>query len=484
MSKITKLIIKDEVNVRFEGLDVITRRKISDKLKYFLPYAYHLPAYKLGRWDGNIRFCDIGGRTYLNLLDKILPIIEEQDYEVEVEDNRGTHDFQFQLIDESIHFDKTWGPKHPLAGQPIVLRDYQVQTINKFLEQPQCLQEIATGAGKTIITATLSQLVQPYGRSIVIVPNKSLVSQTEGDYKTLGLDVGVYYGERKEYDKQHTICTWQSLNVLLKKTKKYEAEVNIGEFLQDVVCVMVDEVHQAKADVLKQLLTGPFANVPIRWGLTGTIPKEEYEVASLKASLGEVINKLSASELQDKGVLAKCHVNIIQTQDTQSFTNYANEQTHLVTNPQRLEFIADLIDKIRAEGNTLILVDRIKSGQLLEELIVGSVFVQGRTKMEDREEEYDSIATEQHKVIIATYGVAAVGINLPRIFNLVLLEPGKSFVRVIQSIGRGIRKAEDKDHVEIWDITSTCKFSKRHLTTRKKFYKEANYPFTIEKATL
>tara|TARA_B100000575_G_C23133924_1_gene658287 strand:+ start:1437 stop:2891 length:1455 start_codon:yes stop_codon:yes gene_type:complete len=484
MSKVTKLIIKDEVNVRFEGLDVITRRKISDKLKYFLPYAYHLPAYKLGRWDGNIRFCDIGGRTYLNLLDKILPIIEDQEYDVQIEDNRQSHDFQFELIDESLHFEKTWGPKHPQAGQPIVLRDYQVQTINKFLEQPQCLQEIATGAGKTIITATLSQLVERYGRSIVIVPNKSLVSQTEGDYKTLGLDVGVYYGERKEFDKQHTICTWQSLNVLLKKTKKYEAETSIGDFLQDVVCVMVDEVHQAKADVLKTLLTGPFANVPIRWGLTGTIPKEEYEVASLKASLGEVINKLSASELQDKGVLAKCHVNIIQTQDTQAFSNYANEQTHLVTNPERLEFISDLIDKIREEGNTLILVDRIKSGQLLEELIVGSVFVQGRTKMEDREEEYDSIATEQHKVIIATYGVAAVGINLPRIFNLVLLEPGKSFVRVIQSIGRGIRKAEDKDHVEIWDITSTCKFSKRHLTTRKKFYKEANYPFTIEKATI
>ena len=484
MSKVTKLIIKDEVNVRFEGLDVITRRKISDKLKFFLPYAYHLPAYKLGRWDGNIRFCDIGGRTYLNLLDKILPIIEDQEYDVQIEDNRQPHDFQFQLIDESLHFSKNWGAKHPLAGQPIVLRDYQVKAINKFLQEPQCLQEIATGAGKTLITATLSQLVQPYGRSIVIVPNKSLVSQTEEDYKTLGLDVGVYYGERKEFDKKHTICTWQSLNVLLKKTKKYEAEVSIGDFLQDVVCVMVDEVHQAKADVLKTLLTGPFANVPIRWGLTGTIPKEDYEMASLKASLGEVISKLSASELQEKGVLAKCHVNIIQTQDTQAFTNYANEQTHLVTNHERLQFISDLIDKIRAEGNTLILVDRIKSGQLLEELIVGSVFVQGRTKMEDREEEYDSIATEQHKVIIATYGVAAVGINLPRIFNLVLLEPGKSFVRVIQSIGRGIRKAEDKDHVEIWDITSTCKFSKRHLTTRKKFYKEANYPFTIEKVTI
>jgi superfamily II DNA or RNA helicase len=79
--------------------------------------------------------------------------------------------------------------------------------------------------------------------------------------------------------------------------------------------------------------------------------------------------------------------------------------------------------------------------------------------------------------------VAAVGINIPRIFNLVLLEPGKSFVRVIQSIGRGIRKAQDKDSVEIWDITSTCKYSKRHLTERKKYYKEAKYNFTVHKVT-
>jgi len=86
-----------------------------------------------------------------------------------------------------------------------------------------------------------------------------------------------------------------------------------------------------------------------------------------------------------------------------------------------------------------------------------------------------------NQIVVATYGVAAVGINIPRIFNLVLIEPGKSFVRVIQSIGRGIRKAEDKDNVQIWDITSSAKFSKRHLTERKKFYKEANYPFTIEK---
>jgi superfamily II DNA or RNA helicase len=101
--------------------------------------------------------------------------------------------------------------------------------------------------------------------------------------------------------------------------------------------------------------------------------------------------------------------------------------------------------------------------------------------MDERKEQYDEVATATNKIIIATYGIAAVGINIPRIFNLVLIEPGKSFVRVIQSIGRGIRKAEDKDHVEIWDITSSCKFAKRHLTQRKAFYKEANYPFSSEK---
>jgi hypothetical protein len=127
-------------------------------------------------------------------------------------------------------------------------------------------------------------------------------------------------------------------------------------------------------------------------------------------------------------------------------------------------------------------VDRTECGrQLVERLGDKAVFVSGATKSKARQDEYDMVANAIDKIIVATYGVAAVGINIPRIFNLVLIEPGKSFVRVIQSIGRGIRKAEDKDHVQIWDITSTCRFSKRHLAKRKIFYNEANYPYTQEK---
>jgi superfamily II DNA or RNA helicase len=229
------------------------------------------------------------------------------------------------------------------------------------------------------------------------------------------------------------------------------------------------------------MLTGPFAHCGIRWGLTGTVPKADFEFYGLKCSIGEVVNKIPAKELQDKGVLAKCDVNILQTQDHPAFKNYQEELKWLTTDETRMEWIAKTVDSIASSGNTLILVDRISAGEILEKKLKGSTFISGATKNIDRKEHYDEVSTATNKIIIATYGVASVGINIPRIFNLVLIEPGKSFVRVIQSIGRGIRKAEDKDSVQIWDITSSCKFAKRHLTERKKFYKEANYPYNIDK---
>ena len=479
-----KLIIKDEVNVKIEGLELAERKALMKKFEYEKPGARYLPSVRLGRWNGKISFFSLGGSSFVNLLPEILPVLDMAGYDIELEDLREySTTFTFNQITENTFSQYTWPKGHTKEGESIIFRDYQVKIVNDFLANPQALQEIATGAGKTLITAALSYSVQNYGRSIVIVPNKSLVVQTEADYINLGLDVGVYFGDRKEFGKTHTICTWQSLNNLLKKTKADEAEVSIGEFLEGVVCVMVDEVHMAKADALKELLTGVMSNIPIRWGLTGTIPKAIFEAQAIYVSLGNVINKLSASELQDRGVLAQCHVNIVQLQDKVEFSNYQSELKHLLEDTVRLDKLAQLVLNIKESGNTLVLVDRVNAGKELISRLPDAVFVSGNTNMIERKEEYDEIATSTNKIIVATYGVAAVGINIPRIFNLVLIEPGKSFVRVIQSIGRGIRKADDKDHVQIWDLTSSCKFAKRHLTKRKEFYREANYPFDMEKLT-
>ena len=480
-----KLTIKDEVNIKIDGLAVEIRRKIVNKLKFDLPYARHMPAYKLGRWDGTKTYFSIGGTGYLAHLDVILPIIEDAGYEIDIEDLRHHSKIAFNPITENYWADqgKTWPKGHPEAGTPIVLRDYQYDVVNKFLENPQALQEVATGAGKTITTATLSHLCEPYGRTMVVVPNKSLVVQTEEDYKNLGLDVGVYFGDRKELGRTHTICTWQSLNVLDKKSYDDET-LSLAEFIAGVVAIIVDEVHQAKAEVLTKLLTQNFNNCAIRWGLTGTVPKEAFEFQGILASIGPVINQVSAHDLQERGVLANLQINVLQTTDVQVFRSFQEEYSFLVTDPTRLTWMANKIKALSLSGNTLVLINRIDTGNKLIELIPDAVFVSGGMKLDERKEEYDEIKTSDGKIIVATYGVAAVGINIPRIFNLVLIEPGKSFVRVIQSIGRGIRKAQDKDHVEIWDFTSTCKYAKRHLTERKKFYKEAKYPFTITKVNL
>jgi superfamily II DNA or RNA helicase len=418
------------------------------------------------------------------MLPQVLEYLEGRNYYIELEDHRRPIALDFPEIFDDFWGDQTWPVGHRFAGEKIRLRDDQVEVVNKFLQNPQCIQEIATGFGKTITTATLAKICEKYGRTVTIVPNKSLVEQTEEDFVNCGLDVGVYYGDRKNLDKTHTICTWQSLNILDKGSKEFDGEEQLArltELLDGVGCVMVDEVHMAKADVLKTLLTRNLANAPIRWGLTGTVPKADHEFQSIRASLGEVVNRVAAHTLQEAGVLSNCHVNIVQTAEWKEFSSYAEELKYLVTDNTRMKYLSDMIKGIAETGNTLVLVNRIDSGKALVEMNPEAVFVSGEVKTKDRKTEYDEIKTVDNKIIVATYGVAAVGINIPRIFNLVLLEPGKSFVRVIQSIGRGIRKADDKDFVQIWDMTASTKYAKRHLTERKKFYKDAKYPFTIEK---
>lgn len=476
------LEIKDEVNVKLHGLEASTRRKLTNLLEYELPYARHTPAYKLGRWNGKVAYFTVGGASFVNLLPVILPVLEDDGYDIELVDNRDYERvFEFDPIDETLFADKVWPKGHPAEGEPIMLRDYQVDIVNRFFDNTQSLQVAATGAGKTITCAAMSYQCEKYGRTIVVVPNKSLVLQTEEDYTNIGLDVGVFFGDRKEYDKTHTICTWQSLSSLFKKTKKGEAEIDINEFIDGVVTIIIDEAHGIKGEELKALLTGSFASIPIRWGLTGTIPKEDYAAAALLISIGPVVGELQAHELQDMGVLSSCNVNIWQLEDHVEYKDYASELKYLVTTEKRLDFIAKKIADIAQTGNTLVLVDRKATGEYLESILPNSIFINGDIKADKRKEHYSEINFATNSITIATYGVASTGINITKLDNLMLIEAGKSFVRVIQSIGRALRKGFGKDHAEIYDVCSTMKFSKRHLTERKKFYKESQYPFSITK---
>jgi superfamily II DNA or RNA helicase len=333
----------------------------------------------------------------------------------------------------------------------------------------------------TITSATMAHSCEKYGRTITIVPNKSLVRQTYEDFNAVDLDVGVYYGDKKELNKTHTICTWQSFDILDKrKHDSAEDYDKLTDFLHGVSAILVDECHGAKSNSLVKILAQCTTGAPIRWGFTGTLPKEEYQKQLIFSCIGPVVGTLYAHELQEQGVLAKCHVNIIQTTEVKGFPTYQDELTYLITDSDRVKFIASLCAKVVETGNTLVLVDRVESGELLQGLLPNSVFISGKMKTDDRKAIYDKTKVENDMIIIATSALAAVGINIVNLHNVVLLEAGKSFVKVIQSIGRGLRKGENKDFVNIWDVSSTCKFSKRHLVERISFYKESRYPFSKE----
>ncbi len=620
-----RLTIDSEVTCKFDGLDAVTRKELAAKFKYQIPGAKYMPLVKLGRWDGCKDFFTIGGFTYLNILPEVLEYLEERKHidlsSIELIDKRSHSSFDFKLIDENYLQKYVWGEDHNNAGNPITLRDYQVSAINDFTQNTQSVQILATGAGKTIISATLAEMVDQYGRSMIIVPSKDLVKQTERYYKYLSLDVGIFYGMEKNITNRHLICTWQSLNSAVKNNPE-----TIETVLDGMTCLMVDECfspdtkvltpngnvpiaslksgdsvinfnclsgmykvdtvvkvhvnlrkteqeqmlklvfengegieeeikvtenhefllqngnwikakdltsdhllknihspslfslrrlklkthikktlevynlhiknnhnyiidggyvvkncHTAKATVLLDLLTKTFGKIPIRWGFTGTIPKDKFASESIRCSIGEVVGSIAASELQDKNVLSNCHIHVKQLIDYREHKTWPVEIEYLIENKQRLTYIASMIANIASSGNTLVLVDRIGAGTLLSSLIENSVFLNGDTKSSVRKEHYDEVAERDDKILICTYGIAAVGIDIPDIYNLVLLEPGKSFVRVIQSIGRGLRRGKVKDFVDIYDITSTCKFAKKQLTERKKYYKEANYPFDIQK---
>ena len=167
-----KIVVADEVNVKIIGLELSERKTLMKMFEHEIPGARYLPSVRLGRWNGKVSYFSLGGSTYVNLLEEIIPVIDNAGYDIELEDTREySTNFTFNSISDNTFEHKNWPAGHPVAGTPIILRDYQITLINNFLSNPQCLQEIATGSGKTIMTAVLSYSIEQYGRSIIIVPN-------------------------------------------------------------------------------------------------------------------------------------------------------------------------------------------------------------------------------------------------------------------------------------------------------------------------
>lgn len=417
---------------------------------------FYSPKYQQRVWDGKIRFYDKTGKTYLRLLDQIVPLLAAWGYEIVLNDTRPPVEQVTTRVTED------WFKPHG-----IMLRDYQVMIVNTLLDAGSGFSIAGTGSGKSLVTCALSDAIGRHGHKVItVVPSSDLVTQTYEWYERCGLDVGQYSGSSKQLERLHTVATWQSLQNRPELMKAY------GGFI-------IDESHGAKGRVIQDLICDHGKHIAYRYGVTGTFPKPETDKMSLFSSIGPIINEVPAAWLIANGFLAKIDIEVINTVEKveEEFPDYPSERAYISKSQPRMEFIANLIiAKCEAYGNTLVLVNSIPFGQQLQSMINGSVFLYGGSEKEERREQYDMFEGRNDMIVIASVGIASTGISIDRVFCLMMIDPQSSFIRAIQSIGRGTRLAHDKNSVHVVDISADLKFAKAQLKKRIKYYKEAGYP--------
>ncbi|WP_407305403.1 DEAD/DEAH box helicase family protein [Acinetobacter sp.] len=461
MKKKCIITVRDEVFCQLTGLEPQDHEFLDNKFALMVEGAVFMPLFKLGRWDGKVRFLDKAGKIYSRLLPDVLPYLESWGYEIDLKDLRTPVELVKTRIDKDYFLNKEG------MELKVELRPYQVEAVNACLDATSGFIIAATGSGKTWMVAALADVMALNElRTIVIVPSDDLVKQTVATFRLGNLDVGIYSGSTKDIYHMVVVATWQALQ-------------NNPSLMNEFKCVVVDEAHGAKAKVVGDLINAHGKNIAYRFGFTGTMPKPAIDQMTLKGSIGEELFSITAAELMEMGYLAKLEIEPVEIEDDveEDFPDYASEKAFLNKSPDRLDFIADLIiAKAERYGNTLVLVNSVKQGQQLQKLIKDSVFLHGADDTDVRAEWYSMFEKRDDLIVIATFGIASTGISIDRIFAQVMIDAGKSFVRCIQSIGRGLRLGHDKDRVHLVDVHSKLKWSKKHYRERVKFYKSAEYP--------
>lgn len=477
--------IFNEIECEIRGLEREHAIFFSDSYAMLTANYFFNPKYKLGAWDGKIRFFSSGGSTFVYLLEEILPTIKKLGYKIKLQDHRSATKF---LQPEPIKEDRFAHVTNKF-GEPFMFRDYQLRLVNALINQGFGLGVAATSAGKTFMTAGLiDAYAEVGGTSCVIVPSTTLVKQTREDLLGWGLDVGEYSGDRKDIDHPHVVSTWQALQ-------------NNSKVIKDRSVLVIDECHGVKANVLKKIIADSGKDIPHRFGVTGTLPKDKCDQLSIKVMLGPVLAEIKAKELIDRGFLATlditmykmiedlnaqyntyCESPTIKHVDYKEFKktyfpDYKAERAFVHKNKRRMRAIADLIVQRSAFGNVFVLVDNIDFGKALNQMIEGSVFLYGAHDAEERAAEYAQFKDRNDMIVIANAKIASTGLSIDRINELFLVDLGKSFIKIIQSIGRGLRMAKDKSHVNIHDIGTDLKYGNQHALERGKHYAEAEYPF-------
>jgi superfamily II DNA or RNA helicase len=465
-------------NVKIRKFDELHIQVITDDrdvilgLKdYFTDYVegYKFqPKFRNGGWDGKICLVRSGNVLPYGLLLNTLRFLKTHYKEKQLSIDDDVKDL-FKGVDVE--------PEYELNIFP---RPYQAEAVELGLKYRSGIIVAATSAGKSLSITYLIKNLMDYGfvkKTLIIVPTVSLICQFKKDMIDYGIDetlIGQAYAKVKEFDKKIVISTWQTL---IKDTKNV---------LESFDCIICDETHQSKALSIKTILS-KCVNAKFRYGFTGTMPVSKLDILNVMSYIGPVLKRFGASELAEQGYISKCKINLININytNTDIFPNDYNLTKDMVfVNKFRLNYIKNIVSKI--DGNILLLVGKVeKEGYVLKDYLEKEnitdkeiIFLHGETKVEDREKWRGECENRKNLIIIATYGIMSVGVNIPSLKYILFASPFKSKIRVLQSIGRALRKHDTKENAVIFDLADNVKFLDDHSNKRLKYYQSEAFDVT------
>jgi len=460
----------------------------------FKPEGYQFsPKYKARVWDGTIRlFQPMRPVLYVGLYPHLKKFCEQRDYILEAPPEIGekeiVEDGYIDELAESIN----------CKYKP---RDYQKEYIQNAIANRRSLSLSPTSSGKSLIIYLLQQhYFQAFGlRTLIIVPTISLVHQMAGDFVDYGCDSDVIYTIQGGVDKNTkapiVISTWQSL---IKQPK---------DWFRQFGCVMGDEAHTFQAKSLTKIMHN-LEDCEYRHGFTGTLKSSESKTHRLvlEGCFGEVKRVVNTKKLIDDGTVANFKVQAIVLNHSneakqnfkkaiaavkESVKKWPAEREFIVNHEKRNNFIKNLVHSLKDQNN-LILFDLVeKHGKILEPLLQTEGrelhFIYGGTSGEERERIRHLVENDPDKKhdILASYGVFSTGVNIRRLDNVIFASSSKSEIKVLQSIGRSLRRAEDSQEAVLYDIADDLSvgsyenYTLKHFKQRIEIYANEEFPFKI-----
>ena len=477
---------KNEVYLVLNDLDPSTVQELTEFFTFEVPGAKFMPTFRNRIWDGKIRlFSPSTGQIYVGLLQYIKKFCKVNNIKYTIEE--GVEDVRDVIRKDVRGFIKSLKPKS--QGKSLKIRDYQVSAVQHAISRNRALLVSPTASGKSLIIYSLVRYYHRMGeRTLILVPTTSLVEQMSSDFEDYGWYghvQKVYQGYTTKVENDVVVSTWQSL---YKMPKKY---------FEQFGCVIGDEAHLFKAKSLTGIMT-KLHQCKYRFGLTGTLDGTQTHRLVLEGLFGSVEKVVSTKELIDKKTLANLKIKciILKHSNIRERMKYAEELEYIVTNEKRIDFVVNLLQHLR--GNTLCLFQLVeKHGKPLFERLENErssgrdyYFVYGGTETQEREEIRTLVEQSRDSIIVASFGVFSTGINIRNIHNIVLASPSKSKIRVLQSIGRGLRTSSTKDSVLIYDIADDMTYRERpnftltHFTERLNIYNEEQFDYEISKVKL